>query len=47
MQVLRKAGCEKIFRQKVSGASRERPEFQRLHDQLRNGDTVIMWKLDR
>jgi DNA invertase Pin-like site-specific DNA recombinase len=28
MQVLRKAGCKKIFREKVSGASRERPEFQ-------------------
>jgi hypothetical protein len=25
MQVLRKAGCKKIFREKVSGASRERP----------------------
>ncbi len=47
MQVLRKAGCKKIFREKVSGASRQRPEFQRMLDQLRNGDTVIVWKLDR
>ena len=47
MQVLRKAGCKKIFREKVSGASRERPEFQRMLDQLRTGDTVIVWKLDR
>jgi DNA invertase Pin-like site-specific DNA recombinase len=29
------------------GGSRERPEFQRMLDQLRNGDTVIVWKLDR
>ena len=45
MQALRKAGCKKIFREKLSGASRERPEFQRMRDQLRNGDTVIVWKL--
>ncbi len=42
IQALRKAGCNKIFREKVSGASRERPEFQRMLDQLRNGDTVIV-----
>jgi hypothetical protein len=29
IQALRKAGCKKIFREKVSGASRERPEFRR------------------
>jgi DNA invertase Pin-like site-specific DNA recombinase len=42
VQALRKAGCKKIFREKISGASRERPEFQRMLDQLRNGDTVIV-----
>ena len=47
MQALRKAGCKKIFREKISGASRERPEFQRMLDQLREGDTVMVWKLDR
>jgi predicted site-specific integrase-resolvase len=47
IQALRKAGCKKIFRDKVSGTSRERPEFQRMIDQIRNGDTVIVWKLDR
>jgi DNA invertase Pin-like site-specific DNA recombinase len=47
MQALRKADCKKIFREKVSGTSRERPEFRRMLDQLRHGDTVIVWKLDR
>jgi DNA invertase Pin-like site-specific DNA recombinase len=47
MQALKKAGCRRIFREKVSGASRERPECQRMIDQLRHGDTVIVWKLDR
>lgn len=47
MQALRKSGCKTIFRERVSGDSRKRPEFQRMLDQLRQGDTVIMWRLDR
>jgi DNA invertase Pin-like site-specific DNA recombinase len=47
MQALRKAGCKKFFREKVSGASRQRPEFQRMLEQLRAGDTIIVWRLDR
>jgi len=42
MQALRKAGCKKIFREKISGASRERPEFQRMLDQVREGDTIVV-----
>jgi DNA invertase Pin-like site-specific DNA recombinase len=47
MQALRKAGCKRIFREKVSGVSRRRPEFLRMLEQLRDSDTVIVWKLDR
>jgi DNA invertase Pin-like site-specific DNA recombinase len=47
MHALRKVGYKKIFREKVSGASRQWPECQRMLEQLRNGDTVIVWKLDR
>lgn len=47
LQALKKAGCQKIFREKVSGASRQRPEFQLMLNQLREGDTVIVWRLDR
>jgi DNA invertase Pin-like site-specific DNA recombinase len=32
---------------RVSGVSWERPEFQRRLDELRMGDTVIVWKRDR
>lgn len=46
-RALKKAGCRKMFREKVSGASRDRPEFQRMLEQLRAGDTVIVWRLDR
>lgn len=47
LKALKKAGCLKIFREKISGATRHRPEFQRMIDQVRIGDTVIVWKLDR
>jgi DNA invertase Pin-like site-specific DNA recombinase len=47
LKALKKAGCQKIFREKVSGATRQRPEFQKLLDQIRSGDTIVVWKLDR
>jgi len=47
LKVLKKAGCQKIFREKVSGFNRQRPEFQRLLDQIRPGDVIVVWKLDR
>jgi len=47
LQALKKARCTKIFREKVSGMSRSRPELQRLLEHLRAGDTVVVWKLDR
>jgi Resolvase, N terminal domain len=47
MESLKKAGCKRIFREKVSGAGRKRPELVRLLDQLREGDTVVVSKLDR
>jgi len=47
LEALKKAGCTRIFREKVSGAYRDRPELNRLLDQLREGDVVTVWKLDR
>ena len=44
---LKSAGCEKIFREKASGGRWDRPELQRLLDQLRAGDILVVWKLDR
>lgn len=41
------AGCEQIFQEKVSGGRWDRPELQRLISQLRWGDVVVVWKLDR
>lgn len=40
-------GCEKIFSDVVSGVKKERPEFSKMMATLREGDTIIIWKLDR
>jgi DNA invertase Pin-like site-specific DNA recombinase len=47
LQALKKAGCRRIFQEKISAGTRNRPEFQRMLDQIRAGDTIIVWKLDR
>lgn len=44
---LKTAGCGRIYQEKISGAKRNRPELQRLLDQLRPDDIVVVWKLDR
>ena len=44
---LEKAGCEKIFEDKVSGARADRPGLGQAMDLLREGDTLVVWKLDR
>jgi len=44
---LKSAGCERIYKEKVSGGRWDRPELHRLLDQLRKGDVLVVWKLDR
>ena len=45
---LEKAGCDDIFIDEgVSGAKAHRPELDRMVGMLREGDTVVVWKLDR
>lgn len=47
LDALKAAGCEKIFKEKKSGAKTDRPELTKLLEQVREGDTVTVWKLDR
>jgi DNA invertase Pin-like site-specific DNA recombinase len=47
VDALKKAGCEQISQEKVSGKLRERPELSQCLRMLRKGDTLIVWKLDR
>jgi len=44
---LKSAGCELIFQEKASGGRWDRPELHRLFGQLRKGDALVVWKLDR
>jgi DNA invertase Pin-like site-specific DNA recombinase len=44
---LRTAGVERIFTERASGGRWDRPQLHRLLDQLRPGDVVVVWKLDR
>ncbi|MEE4210860.1 MAG: recombinase family protein [Parvularcula sp.] len=41
------AGCEKLFEETASGAQRDRPQLQAAIDYMREGDTLVVWKLDR
>jgi DNA invertase Pin-like site-specific DNA recombinase len=44
---LRKAGCKKIFQEKISGTKWERPELHKMLGIVDAGDIVIVWRLDR
>jgi DNA invertase Pin-like site-specific DNA recombinase len=46
-EALAKAGCKKIFDDKISGSHAERPGLAKLQEALRDGDTLVVWKLDR
>ena len=47
LDALKAAGCEKVFVEKASGAQRDRPELKAALDYMRDGDTLVVWKLDR
>lgn len=44
---LKEAGAERIFDEKISGSIRSRPALDRMLDQLRSGDVVLVSKYDR
>jgi DNA invertase Pin-like site-specific DNA recombinase len=47
ISALKSSGCELIFQEKASGGRWDRPELHRLLEQLRKGDVLVVWKLDR
>lgn len=48
VQALEEAGCEKIYSEKVSGRSTtDRPQLARALDQVREGDALVVTRLDR
>jgi len=36
-----------LFQEKISAKNRNRPEFRRVLDHIRESDTIVVWKLDR
>lgn len=44
---LEKAGCEKIYGEKISGTKVKRPALDELLQFAREGDEVVVWRLDR
>ncbi len=46
-EALRRAGCERIYEDTASGRVADRPGLLQALDQLRAGDTFVVWKLDR
>lgn len=47
LDALNCAGVEKFFEEKASGGRWDRPELHRMIEQLRAGDVIVVWKLDR
>jgi DNA invertase Pin-like site-specific DNA recombinase len=47
VDALDRAGCYRVFTETASGARTERPVLEQVLDQLRPGDTLVVWKLDR
>ena len=46
-EALTKAGCQTVFEDKVSSMRADRPGLEKAQEMLREGDTLIVWKLDR
>lgn len=47
LDALTVAGADRIFSDKITGSSRSRPELDRMIEQLRDGDVVVVTKYDR
>ena len=40
-------GCEKVFKEQISSRKEDRPELRATMDYCREGDELVVWKLDR
>lgn len=47
LDALHAAGCARVFEETASGAQRDRPQLAAALDDMRAGDTLVVWKLDR
>ena len=47
IDALEKAGCERVFQDRVSGAKKARPGLEEALNFMRPGDSLVVWRLDR
>ncbi|MCG7638818.1 MULTISPECIES: recombinase family protein [unclassified Alteromonas] len=47
LDALNEAGCNRVYQESFSGKSRNRPQLERMIDSLREGDIVVVQRLDR
>ena len=47
IESLKEYGCEKIYSDKATGKNFNRPEYTKLKDALRKGDTLVVHEFDR
>ncbi len=47
LPALRKAKCKRIYQETLSGRNMDRPELEKCLNTLREGDTLVVWRLDR
>ncbi|MEP1781759.1 recombinase family protein [Reichenbachiella sp.] len=47
IDALKKAGCKEIYSEKLSGRSKKKPKLEELLGQLREGDILMVYSLDR
>ncbi len=47
VEALKKAGCEKVFEEQISGTTMHRPQLQAALTHLREGETLVVTRIDR
>lgn len=47
MKALKEHGCDRVYKEKLSGRTTDRPQFQAVLNALQTGDTLVVTKLDR
>ena len=47
LDALERADCDRIYKEQASGALAERPVLGEVLEDLRPGDTLVVWRLDR
>lgn len=47
LDALEQTGCLKVFQEKASGAKTDRPQLEATLEYLREGDVLVVWRLDR